>query len=70
MTDKTKFSLSETDMVSTRRVAIRSLAAKAGLVAGVIAAGAVATAGTAMASDRARQTDRDRNDYVGQTDND
>lgn len=65
-------SLSETDMVSGRRAALRSMLAKTGIVAAAVVT-AVATASTAQAADRRSQTDHDTgrgSDEIGQTDND
>jgi len=73
--DETKrptVSLSETDMVSGRRAALRSMLAKTGIVAAAVVTAAVA-ATPAQAADRHNQTDHDTgrgSDEVGQTDND
>lgn len=65
-------SLSETDIVSRRRAALKSMLMRTGLAAGAIAA-VVATASPAKASDRHSQTDHDTgrgSDEVNQTDRD
>ena len=65
-------SLSETDMVSGRRAALRSMIAKTGIVAAAVVTAAVA-ATPAHAADRHSQTDHDTgrgSDEVNQTDND
>ncbi len=65
-------SLSDTDIVSGRRAALRSMLTRTGLAAATIAAVA-ASASKAKASDRHNQTDHDTgrgSDEVGQTDKD
>lgn len=66
--------LKDSDILTTRRAALRSFAAKAGLI-GAVAAGAVAatTGPAAAASDKRNQTDHDTgrgSDEVSQTDSD
>ena len=63
-------SLNDSQIVSGRRAAIKSFAAKAGLAAAVLVTGAVLAAQPAAASDRHSQTDHDDADRVNQTDND
>ncbi len=65
-------SLTETDMISGRRAALRSMLAKTGIVAAAVVT-AAATVSTAHAADRHSQTDHDTgrgSDEVNQTDND
>lgn len=66
--------LNDAQMVSSRRVAMKSFAVKAGLAAAVVASGVIAAAGpAAAASDKRNQTDTDtgpRSDAVAQTDSD
>jgi hypothetical protein len=70
MTDKpVQRTLAETDIVSNRREALRSMVARTGLGLGALAAVA-ATSRTAQAQDRANQTDRDPTDRRNQTDSD
>lgn len=67
-------SLNDSDMLTSRRAALRSFAAKTGLTAALVAGAVIGSTGTAAAgSDRRNQTDNDTgrgSDYVGQTDND
>lgn len=66
-------SLSDNDMLTTRRTALRSFAAKTGLAAALIAGAVIGSTGTASASDRRNQTDNDtgrNSDDVSQTDHD
>ena len=67
-------SLNDSDIQTTRRAALRSFAARAGLTAALITGAVIGSTGTAHAgSDRRNQTDNDTgrgSDYVGQTDND
>ena len=62
--------LEDSQIVSGRRAAIKSFAAKTGLVAAVLVTGAVLATQPALASDRHSQTDHDTADAVNQTDND
>lgn len=67
------FSLSDGDMVSGRRAAMRSMLVKTGLAAGAIATVVAASSTAAHASDKHNQTDNDtgaRSDAPNQTDND
>jgi hypothetical protein len=76
MTDRKttdKVTLNDSDMVSGRRAAMKSMLAKTGLAVGVIATAVAAASTSAHASDRRNQTDHDTgrgSDEVGQTDND
>lgn len=67
-------SLNDSDMLTTRRAAIRSFAAKTGLAAAIVASGvALASSPAAAASDKRNQTDTDTgraSDDVAQTDTD
>lgn len=67
-------SLNDSDMINSRRAAIKTFAAKAGLAAAVIATGvAFAASPAAAASDKRNQTDTDTgraSDDVAQTDQD
>lgn len=66
-------SLNDSDMFTTRRAAIKSFAAKAGLAAAVVAGGTMMAVSPAAASDRRNQTDHDEgrsSDAVAQTDSD
>ena len=66
--------LTDADMTSTRRVAVKTLLAKAGLAVGALAiAVTIGSTGAHAASDRAEQTDRDTgrgSDAAAQTDRD
>jgi hypothetical protein len=60
-------SLRDDDMLTSRRAALRSFAAKTGLAAALIAGAVIGSTGTASAASDARnQTDTD----TGQTDHD
>lgn len=68
----TRKTLLDTDIVSNRRAALKSMLMRTGLAAGVIVA-AVTGASQAKAADRHSQTDRDTgrgSDEVNQTDKD
>lgn len=65
--------LSETEIVSNRRVALRSMVARTGLGLAAVTAATAATATPAQAqrrSDGVAQTDRDPRDRARQTDRD
>ena len=66
-------SLHDSDILTSRRAALRSFAAKTGLAAALITGAVIGSTGTAHASDRRNQTDTDTgrgSDYQSQTDND